>query len=739
MRVSAALFSAGLAADGRPCDVAPGKGQPWCDATKSLDDRVADLVSRIPEKDVVGLFANGASGVPELNIPAYQWWSEALHGVGKSPGVTFSGKTPSATSFPQVITTASSFNTTLFRAIGSAISTEARAFNNQGHAGNTFWTPNINIYRDPRWGRGQETPGEDPVLNGEYAANFVPGMQDGEDPNHIKSSACLKHFAAYSLENYQGMDRHHFDAQVSQQDLEDTYFPAFKTGIQKGNASGLMCSYNAVNGVPSCANTGLLNGLARKEWGFDGYITSDCGAVEDVFSNHKYDPSADHVVTDVLEAGMDSDCGAFLGKHMQDAITTGVVSKDDFNAALTNMFRVRMRLGHFDPVDTQPYLKYGVDKINTPDHQELALEAARQGIVLLKNDGGALPLDASKVKKIAIIGPHANATTTMQGNYQGVAPYLISPAEGLQKFAEISVQHGCDVDSKDTSGIAPAADAAADADVTVLFIGIDQSQEKEGHDRSNITLPGVQYQLIDAVAAKAKGPVVLVVMSGGAVDVADAKGDSRIASIVWAGYPGQSGGQAIAEILFGAVNPSGRLTQTWYPTNYLTQCSFFDMNMRSNTTTGCPGRTHRFYTGPATYKFGDGMSYTTFQHEILSSVQLVRGGDVQSMLASGDRQGVVAMVRATVSNTGKRDGSVVSMVMIKPPSQENGAPVQQLRAFRRTALKAGESRDLEFEVTAEDLSFAHPSGSLTTIAGKWVVDIEGATAGIDVGSGVQIV
>mmetsp|Transcript_18126 Transcript_18126/g.43550 ORF Transcript_18126/g.43550 Transcript_18126/m.43550 type:complete len:739 (+) Transcript_18126:71-2287(+) len=738
MRVSTALFSAGLAADGRPCDVSPGKDQPWCDTSKSLDERVADLVSRIPEKDVVGLFANGASGVPELNIPAYQWWSEALHGVGKSPGVTFSGKTPSATSFPQVITTASSFNTTLFRAIGSAISTEARAFNNQGHAGNTFWTPNINIYRDPRWGRGQETPGEDPVLNGEYAANFVPGMQEGEDTNYIKSSACLKHFAAYSLENYQGMDRHHFDAEVSQQDLEDTYFPAFKAGIQKGNASGLMCSYNAVNGVPSCANTGLLNGLARKEWGFDGYITSDCGAVEDVFSNHKYDPSAEHVVSDVLEAGMDSDCGSFLDKHMQDAITAGVVKKDDFDAALTNMFRVRMRLGHFDPADSQPYLKYGVDKINTQEHQELALEAARQGIVLLKNNG-ALPLDAGKVKKIAVIGPHGNATTTMQGNYQGVAPYLVSPAEGLGKFAEISVQHGCDVDSKDTSGIAAAADAAADADVTVLFVGIDQSQEREGHDRSNITLPGVQYELIDAVAAKAKGAVILVVLSGGAVDLSAAKGDSRIASILWAGYPGQSGGQAIAEIVFGAVNPSGKLTQTWYPTSYLTQCSFFDMNMRSNTTTGCPGRTHRFYTGPATFKFGDGMSYTTFHHEILSSVQLVRGEDVQAMLGSAQRQSVVAMVRATVSNTGKHDGSVVSMLMVKPPTQENGAPVQQLRAFKRTALKAGESRDLEFEVTAEDLSFAHPNGFLTTVAGKWVVDIEGATADIDVGSALQIV
>jgi len=690
----------------------------------TLDERVADLVSRIPAKDVVGLFSNGAKGVPELNIPKYQWWSEALHGVGGSPGVTFGGDTPFATSFPQVILTGSSFNNSLFNAIGSAISTEARAFNNQNHAGNTFWTPNINIFRDPRWGRGQETPGEDPFHNGEYAAHFVPGMQEGEDPNHIKASSCLKHFAAYNLENWGGVDRHHFDAQVTEQDLADTYYPPFEAGVKKGKASGMMCSYNSINGVPSCANQPMLNGLAREQWGFDGYITSDCGAVEDVYSKHNFESDPDKVSKEVLEAGMDSDCGGFLAKHMQKSIDDGVTTVKDFNAALTNLFRVRMRLGHFDPVQKQPYMQYGVDRINTPEHQELALEAARQGIVLLKNNGGALPFGSS-VKNIALVGPHAKATVAMQGNYQGTAPYLISPEEGLSKFASVTVQEGCSVSGSDTSGIAAAASAAAAADATVLIVGMDQSQESEGHDRTRIALPGVQYQLIDAVLAKASGPVVLVVMSGGAQDISKAKDDDNVDSILWVGYPGQSGGQAIAEVLFGEVNPSGKLTQTWYPDSFVDECSFFDMNMRPNSTTGCKGHTYRFYTGDTTYNFGDGMSYTSFSHSVgslQSSLVELDVAHVHSLLSDAKGETKIASVSVAVENTGPIRGDEVSLMFVRPPqSGVGGAPLQQLRGYQRVSLAPGESQQLHFTITAADLAQVDHDGVLGTSEGEWQI------------------
>lgn len=709
----------------RPCDADPGKSQPWCDTSLSLEDRVKNLVSRIPANRVVGLFSNGAAGVPELNIPKYQWWSEALHGVGRSPGVSFSGKTPFATSFPQVILTSSSFNTSLFHEIGSVISTEARAFNNVGHAGNTFWTPNINIYRDPRWGRGQETPGEDPVHNGAYAANFVPGMQEGEDPSHIKASACLKHYAAYNLENWGGVDRHHFDAKVTEQDLADTYYPPFEDGVKKGKASGMMCSYNAVNGVPSCANKPMLNDQARAKWGFDGYITSDCEAVNDIYAKHKFETDANKVPKLVLEAGMDSDCGGFLAGHMQASIDAGVTTPADFNAALTNMFRVRMRLGHFDPAKSQPYMQYGVDRINTPAHQQLALEAARQGIVLLKNKGG-LPFSKAEVKSVALIGPNAAATGTMQGNYQGKAPYLISPKEALEKMATVNYVSGCDMAGSDTSGFAAAEDAAAKADATVLVMGLNGGQEGEGHDRTSIALPGVQGQLIDAVVAKAKGPVVLVVMSGGAVDISKAKGDDGVSSILWVGYPGQSGGQAIAEILFGDVNPSGQLTQTWHPASYVDECSFFDMNMRPNTTTGCKGHTYRFYTGETIYKFGDGISYTTFSYEsqLKSSRTTIQAGLVDKYLQSGDSETTVATINVDLTNTGPMKGDEVTLLFAHPPNAgEDGAPLKSLRDYRRTTLAGGGKQTLEFNIKAGDLALTDSKGLRGSRAGAWTIEI----------------
>eukprot|EP01062_Namystynia_karyoxenos_P073291 TRINITY_DN70101_c0_g1_i1.p1 TRINITY_DN70101_c0_g1~~TRINITY_DN70101_c0_g1_i1.p1 ORF type:complete len:908 (+),score=307.11 TRINITY_DN70101_c0_g1_i1:79-2724(+) len=716
----------------RPCDVSPGKDQPWCNYSLPMDERVADLVSRIPANRIVGLFVNGASGVPELNIPAYQWWSEALHGVGHSPGVHFTGKTPAATSFPQVILTSSTFNNTLFRAIGDAVGTEGRVFSNYNNAGNTFWAPNINIYRDPRWGRGQETQGEDPTVNGEYAANFVSGFQSGEDLKHIKSSSCLKHFAAYNLENWHGVDRHHFDAKVSEQDLADTYYPPFEAGVKKGRASGIMCSYNAVNGVPSCANKPLLTDLARNTWGFDGYITSDCGAVADIPNNHKYETDSSKAIKDVLEAGMDSDCGGYLTKYMQKAIDSGVVTKDDYNTALSHMFRMRMRIGHFDPVDVQPYLKYDTDKVNTAQHQELAVEAARQGIVLLKNDNKALPFSQGTVKSIALVGPHGEATSVMQGNYQGTAPYLISPLDGLKKFADVTSKKGCDVSSSDKSGFAAATDAAAAADATVLIMGLDQGQESEGHDRTNVTLPGVQYEFIDAVASKAKGKVVLVIMSGGMVDISVAKADPRISAILWAGYPGQSGGQALAEILFGIVNPSGKLTQTWYPFSYLDKCSMFDMNMRPNTTTGCPGRSHRFYTGPTIFKFGDGMSYTSFEHTVEPAAAdiVVDHSKVAAMLRDPKAaETPVATVRASVSNVGDRSGAEVSLMMVRPPRPGfRGAPVQNLQGYRRTFLAPGESQPLTFTLAAKDLAYADEAGQLGTEPGEWTVAVGGAIA-----------
>ena len=352
---------------------------------------------------------------------------------------------------------------------------------------------------------------------------------------------------------------------VDEQDLTDTYLPPFQSGVQRGNASGLMCSYNSVNGVPSCGNKAYLNGKIRKEWGFDGYVTSDCGAVSDVQNNHHYTKTGDNTSFVVLDAGMDSDCGGFLNSNLGKAISDGAVTKSTWGPALTNLFRVRMRLGQFDPIAQQPYLAYGLDKINSAPHQALAYEAARQGLVLLKNTAKTLPLNEVVVETVAVVGPLADNGDVMLGNYHGTPPFKISVASGMGAAGVgVTIEAGLkSVSDSSTDAIPMAVAAAAAADATIIVAGLDQSQESEGHDRTVITMPGAQDELITKVAAAAKGPVVLVLLSGGAIDVSAHVANPKIGAILWGGYPGQSGGTAIAETLFGRNNPSGKLTQTW--------------------------------------------------------------------------------------------------------------------------------------------------------------------------------
>jgi len=327
--------------------------------------------------------SNSGSAMPSMKITDYEWWSEALHGVANSPGVTFDDDYSAATSFPQVISTSMSFNTTLFREVGSAIGREARATYQGSHAGLTFWTPNVNNARDPRWGRLQETPGEDPFVTSTYVKSYVPALQHDKtvDPegDFLQISACCKHYAAYSLENYGGIDRFHFDSNITDQDFADVYFPPFEACASKDQAaaSSIMCSYNAVNGVPSCASKWLMTDKARGEWAFDGYITSDCGATDDVISAHHYFDTTSETVKGTLEAGMDSDCGGFMESHLAESVENGTVSMDLVDTALTNLLKVQFRLGMFDNDDKpNPYASISKDAIDTAGHRQLALEVS---------------------------------------------------------------------------------------------------------------------------------------------------------------------------------------------------------------------------------------------------------------------------------------------------------------------------------------------------------------------------
>eukprot|EP00731_Ephydatia_muelleri_P031010 Em0022g524a len=437
-----------------------------------------------------------------------------------------------------------------------------------------------------------------------------------------------------------------------------------------------MCSYNEVNGVPSCANGLLLNQVLRDEWGFNGHVVGDCGAISDILDTHHYTTSLDSTVQAALRGGTDLDCGLFYQLYSMDAYNHGFINDQDLDLAMTRLFTQRMKLGMFDPPDIQPYFNISSSQVNTAASQALALEAAREGIVLLKNDG-TLPLTANK---IALIGPNSEATVTMQGNYYGSPPFLISPLQGLTTLGVSVVwAQGCDVACTGSTGFAAAIAAAKQGEVVVVVVGLNQTQESEGNDRTEITLPGLQLQLLAAIRNATMSPLVVVLMSGGPVDMSWAKANAN--ALLWVGYPGQSGGQAIAEVLYGKVNPSGRLPYTMYPGDYVTQVSMFNMTMR-----GPPGRTYKFYTGASVYPFGYGLSYTTFSYEWTGDQ--FKSDHRVSHLASE----FAVNYQVTVTNMGKISGAVSVLAFVT--SDVPGAPLQQLFGFQKVMLDPGASADL---------------------------------------------
>ncbi|MBA0790723.1 hypothetical protein Gohar_015354 [Gossypium harknessii] len=679
---------------------------PFCKVSMPIPNRVTDLLGRLTMQEKVRLLVNNAAAVPRLGIKGYEWWSEALHGVSNvGPGTKFGGAFPGATSFPQVITTAASFNATLWEAIGRVVSDEARAMYNGGAAGLTYWSPNVNIFRDPRWGRGQETPGEDPVLAGTYAASYVKGLQ-GNNGDRLKVAACCKHFTAYDLDNWNGVDRFHFNAKVSKQDIEDTFDVPFKMCVQDGNVASVMCSYNQVNGVPTCADPNLLKRTIRGQWNLNGYIVSDCDSVGVFYNTQHYTSTPEEAAADAIKAGLDLDCGPFLAQYTENAVTRGLLKEADVNSALANTLTVQMRLGMFDgEPSAQPFGNLGPKDVCTPAHQELALEAARQGIVLLNNRGPSLPLSHLRHRTVAVIGPNSNATVTMIGNYAGVACAYTSPLQGIGNYAKTIHQMGCaDVACNDDKLFSGAINAARQADATVVVMGLDQSIEAEFRDRTGLLLPGRQQELVSKVAMASKGPTILVLMSGGPIDVSFAKNDPRIGAILWAGYPGQAGGAAIADVLYGTTNPEGKLPMTWYPQEYVSNLPMTDMAMRSSPNRNYPGRTYKFYKGPIVYPFGHGLSYTNFVHTIASAPKVVTvplDGHRHSGNATISGKAIkVNHVRCNklsvglqvdVKNTGSKDGTHTMLVFSKPPAG-HWAPQKQLVAFAKMHVPARSQR-----------------------------------------------
>ncbi|XP_042493015.1 beta-xylosidase/alpha-L-arabinofuranosidase 2-like [Macadamia integrifolia] len=723
------------------CDVSknPDLGSfGFCDSSLGIAARVDDLVKRLTLQEKIGFLVSKAVGVSRLGIPSYQWWSEALHGVSYvGPGTHFSSVVPGATSFPMVILTAASFNTSLFEAIGKVVSTEARAMYNVGLAGLTFWSPNINILRDPRWGRSQETPGEDPLLSSKYGSAYVRGLQqrDDGDLNKLKVAACCKHYTAYDLENWKGVDRFHFDAKVTKQDLDDTFQPPFKSCVIDGNVASVMCSFNKVNGIPTCADPNLLAGVIRGDWKLNGYIVSDCDSVDVIYNTQHYTKTPEEAAAKSILAGLDLDCGSFLSQHTEAALKGGYLNESAIDKGISNNFATLMRLGFFDgDPSKQLYGKLGPKDVCTSEHQELAREAARQGIVLLKNSPGSLPLSPTTIKSLAVIGPNANVTKTMIGNYEGTPCKYTSPLQGLTASVPTLYQPGCSNVACTTAQLDDAKTIASQADATVLVVGADQSIEAEGRDRVDVLLPGQQTLLVTEVAKAAKGPVILVIMSGGGMDITFAKNNDNITSILWVGYPGEAGGAAMADVIFGYYNPSGKLPMTWYPQEYVDKVPMTNMNMRPDPATGYPGRTYRFYTGKTVYSFGDGLSYSQVSHHLalaskLVSIPLAEGHVCRSQkcksleLLGSICQNLTFDIHLRVKNLGRIGGDHTIFLFTTPPSVHS-APKKHLLGFQKISLTAQSEQLVKFKVdVCKDLSVVDEMGSRKVALGSHMLHV----------------
>ncbi|OPZ87830.1 MAG: Xylan 1,4-beta-xylosidase precursor [bacterium ADurb.Bin429] len=678
---------------------------PYLDPALPTADRVADLIGRMTLEEKASQMLNVAPAVERLGIPAYDWWNECLHGVGRA-GM--------ATVFPQAIGLAATFDDDLLHRVGSAISDEARAKHHDAlrrglrarYFGLTFWSPNINIFRDPRWGRGHETYGEDPFLTGRMGIAFIKGLQ-GDDPKYLKVSACSKHYAVHS--GPEGA-RHTFDARPPARDLTDTYLPAFKVTVQEGQVESIMGAYNRVNGEACCASPTLLQHYLRDEWGFQGHVVSDCGAVEDIYERHKVFRIKEQAIAEAVKAGCDLCCGSAYDALVK-SVEQGYLTEADIDRALTRLFTTRFKLGMFDPPAMVPYASTPLSVVSCPAHRELALQAARESIVLLKNDG-ILPLRPVG-KFIAVIGPNANAPDVMMGNYNGNPSYTVTPLQGIidRAFpgANVLYSAGCDINGPEDAIIWEAHEIAEIADVLVVVLGLSpmlEGEEGAGQaDRPSLDLPPAQQSLLDMLA-KFNKPMVVVLLNGSALAVNWAQ--DHAAAIVEAWYPGEAGGIAIAEVLFGDYNPGGRLPVTFYKSiEQVPDYENYDMT----------GRTYRYFTEEPLYPFGYGLSYTTFAYGNLA------------ISAPSIAAGETVTVSAEVRNTGTLAGDEVVQLYVSAEQPSVPAPIRNLKGFQRMHLAPGEARTVTFTVPAEAFMYANPAGDSILDPGAFRVILAGGQPG----------
>ncbi len=685
------------------------------DESLSFEERAKDLVSRMTLEEKVTQMVFTAPAIPRLDIPAYNWWNEALHGVARA-GV--------ATVFPQAIGLAATFDEELIYEIADVISTEGRAkyhesFRKEDHdiyKGLTFWSPNVNIFRDPRWGRGHETYGEDPYLTGRLGVAFIKGIQ-GKDKKYLKAAACAKHFAVHSGPE---SERHSFDAVVSQKDLRETYLPAFKECVEEADVEAVMGAYNRTNGEPCCGSKTLLKDILRDEWGFKGHVTSDCWALKDFHEGHMVTKTAPESIALALKNGCDLNCGNMYANLLV-AHKEGLVTEEDIDRSVTRLMITRMKLGMFDDPAHVPYTNIPYEVNSCEEHSNYSVEVAKKTMVLLKNENRLLPLDKSKLKSIAVIGPNADSRAALEGNYCGTSDRYVTVLDGIRAAVgsdtRIFFSQGCHLYKEKVEGLGAARDrfaealsAAERAEVVVMCLGLDATIEGEEGDTSNeyasgdklhLNLPGLQQELLEKVYAVGK-PVILVLLSGSALAVKWA--DEHIPAIIQAWYPGGRGGEAVASLLFGDYSPSGRLPVTFYASTEELP-DFHDYAMKN--------RTYRYMTNEALYPFGYGLSYTRFEYSSIKVTDSCKSGDTVSC-------------SVVVKNAGEWASEEVAQLYLKDVEASVELPKWQLRGINKIYLEPGEQKELNFTLTPRQLALIDEDGNAVLEPGLFEVYIGGS-------------
>lgn len=676
------------------------------DKEKTMTRTAEQLISRMTVDEKIGQLMNEAPGIERLGLKPYNWWSEALHGVGRD------GR---ATVFPQPICMGATFDDSLIKEIGCAIGTEGRAKyiiaqqlkNYSQYAGLTFWAPNVNIFRDPRWGRGMETYGEDPFLTGTLGTAYVKGMQ-GDDPFYLRVGACGKHFAVHSGPE---STRHTVDVKPSFRDLYETYLPQFKMLVQQGHVETIMGAYNSLYGQSCSGSKFLLTDILRKQWGFRGHIVSDCGAVGDIYGGHHIAKTEAEASAIAIKAGLNLECGNTF-RALKEALAQHLLTEKDLDHALLPLMMTRLKLGILQPDSACPYNNVSEKEICSPAHAALAKRAAEEGMVLLKNDN-VLPLDKN-VRTIFVAGPGASDAFDLMGNYFGLSNRYSTYLEGIMNKVSsgtsVNYHKGFVLNGKKGSRNSGAWDGKY-TDISILVMGNNGNTEgEEGDaiesdvdgDRVQIALPESQMEYLREVSKDRHGKLVVILTGGSPIDVREI---SQLAdAVVMAWYPGQEGGNALADLLFGDANFSGRLPVT-FPESVDVLPAFDDYSMQ--------GRTYKYMTHGVMYPFGYGLSYSQVQY-------------ANAAVTAPARKDAPLQVEAQLTNTGKRAVDEVAQVYLQTPTAGVSSPQSSLVAFRRVHLEPQQSLTVAFEIPADQLKTVQADGSARLLKGRYHVVVGGA-------------